>query len=795
MPPSEWLKTDLHIHSHISKKTKENDYDGCDLSYDKLVQALKKERINLFSITDHNTINVVLYTELIERRGELIENELNFIIGVEIDFMDEEIHDEIFHMLVYFDTFDLTKVAKVLTDISGKESIEEIDKNTPPIKLITFFKAVFSNGIQNVITIPHFNNKDKGIPPKDQIDRFVYTVFNALEDSNNRNNLVKSLKAFKNLDYNDVPIVVFSDNHNINIYPCGKACDDSKQTSMYILGNIKFPFNSVKTAFQDVNTRISIGGLEMRNTNSNHKYIKAINIDGSILPFSEYQNTIIGGFGSGKSFLLDMIFNGKRNVDKERYSELAGKYESFTIIFSDDTSRESLSEVNEEVKIIRFNQYKDIYFKNILLDSDRTLLENNLHIKFPVLKIFEKFDETELKDTVRNLKENYDRTSTITDIINYDAISRRNEKAYSFKEEHLQNLYESPEYFECLIEGLTSETERKVIDRYIYSDQEKNKIASSKEIIIAKNNEYKSLSDEMERISTTLSAKIKDINEAVRKNNASISSNIQIFENIKEDIKTYAILLEDLKSKSAEFEKRYSEEKYAELKNLRVEEKLYDYKLIAKYNADEEYVDYKAEILKSQFRKSNLFHGIISTIDKHETFTQSQSFNQRIDSFTNKYYNNFGTVCYDIYDNDISIMKKSAGEKANVIINIIFSIIKDNSLSGVSSIVILDQPEDNLDNKGIQKEVVDRIRWMKVNNCLPQLICVTHNANISIAADSENIILAKKVDGKCSYIASGIENTDFIEEVCMIVEGGQDALKKRGTKFNIPIIKELERGI
>lgn len=44
MLPSKWLKTDLHIHSHISKKTKENDYDGCDLSYDKLVQALKKEK-------------------------------------------------------------------------------------------------------------------------------------------------------------------------------------------------------------------------------------------------------------------------------------------------------------------------------------------------------------------------------------------------------------------------------------------------------------------------------------------------------------------------------------------------------------------------------------------------------------------------------------------------------------------------------------------------------------------------------------------------------------------------------
>jgi len=792
---SKWLKTDLHIHSHISTKTKDNDYDGCDLTYEKLVEVLKRERINLFSITDHNTINIALYTELISRQKELIDNKLNFIIGAEIDFMDEEIHDKTFHMLVYFDTFDLAKVEKVLTDIYEKEGLDEIDKNVPPISLRTFFRSVFDNGVQNVITIPHFNNKVKGIPPKDQIDRFVYTVFNALEDSNNRNNLVKSLSAFKNLDYIDVPIVIFSDNHNIDIYPCGKDGDSSKQTSMYILGSIEFPFNSVKSAFQDVNTRISIDNLAMRRTNSNHKCIKAINIDGNILTLSEYQNTIIGGFGTGKSFLLDMIINGKNNVDKDRYNELASKYESFNIIFSDDTARESLSEVNDEVKIIRFNQYKDIYFKNILLDTDKSLLENNLHIEFPVLNIVEEFDETELKDCVSQLKENCDKTSSITDIISYDAISRINEKAYSFKPEQLQKLYEEPQYFEDLKRSLTSEIGKKVLDRDIYSEQEKQNISSSKDIIVAKNNDYENLSDEIGKILSTLTEKILGINEAVRQSNAKISSNIQIFDDIKENIKTYIFLLEDLKNKSNEFERRYSKEKYDELKNLRKEKDLYTYKLIAKYHANEERLDYKAEIIKTPFRKDNFFHSIISTLDCNETFTQSQTFNQRMDRFTNRYYSNFKTVCYDIYDNGISIMKKSAGEKANVIINIIFNIIEDYSSRDISSIVILDQPEDNLDNKGIQKEVVDRIRSMKSKNCLPQLICVTHNANISITADSENIILARKVDGKCNYFGSGIEDTDFIKEVCMIVEGGQDALKKRGTKFNIPIIKELERGI
>jgi ABC-type lipoprotein export system ATPase subunit len=794
MSYSKWLKTDLHIHSHISKKTKENDYDGCDLTYEKLVEALKKEGVNLFSITDHNTINIALYNELIQRQEDLCNDNLNFIIGVEIDFMDERIHDEVFHMLVYFDTYDLSIVSKILTDLYGKKDIEEIDKNISPIKLDVFFDSVFNNLVQNVITIPHFNKKDKGIPPKDQVDKFVYTVFNALEDSNNRNNLIKSLKKFKDLDYRDVPIVVFSDNHNIDIYPCGKDGDSSKQTSMYVLGNIKFPFNSIKVAFQDVSTRISIDKLDTRRTKNNNKYIKSICIDKNVLSLSEYQNTIIGGFGSGKSFLLNLIQKGKNNVD-DIYSELACKYENFNIIFSDGTTRKSLSEVEDEVKIIRFDQYKEIYFKNILLNVDKALLENHLHIEFPKLDTIERLDGTELKDSVNLLKSNCDQTTFISDIINYDAINRRNEKAYSFKPEQLNRLYEFPEYLEPLIEGLDSEIGKKILDRDFYSQEEKQLLTSSKELIIDKNNDHKGLSDKMDQILNDVDAKIIDINETVKQNNTNISSNIQILENIKEDLKSYIDIIKDLKSKSTEFENEHSKEKYEELKNRTNEKEFYNYKLIAKYHVKENYVDYKSDILKSQFREGDLFHGILCTLNCNETFKQSQTFDQRLERFIEDYYSNFNTICYDIIENDASIMKKSAGEKANTIVNIIFKIIEDYSSQGIQSIVILDQPEDNLDNKGIKNEVVDRIRNMKINNNLPQLICVTHNANISITADSESIILAKKIDDKCKYIGSGIEDTDFINEVCLTIEGGQDALKKRGAKFNIPIIKELERGI
>jgi len=793
MAYSKWLKTDLHIHSHISNQTKLHDYEGSELTYEKLVTALVKKQINIFSITDHNTINIPLYSELLSNREDLVKQNINFVIGAEVDFEDKRVHDKVFHMLVYFDTCDLDRIAKIFVDMYNKNNINEIDIDTQPISLDVFFNAVFDNGIQNIITIPHFNKKEKGLPPRDQIDRFVYTVFNALEDSNNRENLIRAINAFKNFNYNDVPIVVFSDNHNIDIYPRSKSGDLSKQTSMYILGNINYPFSSIKTAFQDVNTRISIEGLEMRSSTSAHKYIKSVTIDQTTIPLSEYQNTIIGGFGSGKSFFLNMLLYGKKNI-KEQYRDLANKYEQFTFTFSDGTTRESLSQLEDEIRIIQFDQRKDIYFKNVLLEEDKNYLEKQLHVEFPSMDTVNEIEEIELKDCFNRLKQNCENTSSITDIINYDALNRKNEKSYSFNVEELQPIYESPVYLEALLNNLELEIHRKVLFKPLYSDSEVNNISTTKGIISTKDNNYRIISEKFNSLVDKLSLKIKNVNEEVHRSNSLISGSIKVFDDIKEDLTTYIHLLKGLKSKAFEFENRYSEEKYNELKSKKQINNLFSYQLIAKYLVNNNYIDYIQYIIKSQYRSGNLFKGIIRTLNAKDSFAYNKTFEQRIDQYTEEYYNNFKTVCYDICENGESILKKSAGEKANIIMNIIFDIIEEYSSKGISSIIVLDQPEDNLDNKGIKNRIVNRIRSLKIKNRLPQLICVTHNANISITADSENIILAKKEEDKCYYVASGIEDTDFIKDVCKIIEGGQSALKKRGIKFNLPIIKDLERG-
>lgn len=74
----------------------------------------------------------------------------------------------------------------------------------------------------------------------------------------------------------------------------------------------------------------------------------------------------------------------------------------------------------------------------------------------------------------------------------------------------------------------------------------------------------------MDQILNDVDAKIIDINETVKQNNTNISSNIQILENIKEDLKSYIDIIKDLKSKSTEFENEHSKEKYEELKTVQL---------------------------------------------------------------------------------------------------------------------------------------------------------------------------------------------------------------------------------
>ena len=91
--------------------------------------------------------------------------------------------------------------------------------------------------------------------------------------------------------------------------------------------------------------------------------------------------------------------------------------------------------------------------------------------------------------------------------------------------------------------------------------------------------------------------------------------------------------------------------------------------------------------------------------------------------------------------------------------------------------LILDQPEDDLDNHLIYDLIVTQLREIKQHR---QILIVTHNANIVVNGDAENIVVLDILSGRTQIIAqAGLQETDIRDEICRIMEGGKDAFEQR----------------
>ena len=91
--------------------------------------------------------------------------------------------------------------------------------------------------------------------------------------------------------------------------------------------------------------------------------------------------------------------------------------------------------------------------------------------------------------------------------------------------------------------------------------------------------------------------------------------------------------------------------------------------------------------------------------------------------------------------------------------------------------LVLDQPEDDLDNHLIYDLVVRQIRENKFRR---QIIVVTHNPNIVVNGDAEMIHALAFDGGQCVVKQSGSLQEEAIrDEVCRVMEGGREAFRRR----------------
>lgn len=105
------------------------------------------------------------------------------------------------------------------------------------------------------------------------------------------------------------------------------------------------------------------------------------------------------------------------------------------------------------------------------------------------------------------------------------------------------------------------------------------------------------------------------------------------------------------------------------------------------------------------------------------------------------------------------------------------------ALSKESKPIIIDQPEDNLDNQSVYSKLVPCICKAKQKR---QVIIVTHNPNIAVACDAEQIVYCEmdKMRNQIRYVSGAIENPTIRNHVVDVLEGTMPAFDLRRLKYN-----------
>lgn len=140
-------------------------------------------------------------------------------------------------------------------------------------------------------------------------------------------------------------------------------------------------------------------------------------------------------------------------------------------------------------------------------------------------------------------------------------------------------------------------------------------------------------------------------------------------------------------------------------------------------------------------------------------------------------------VRYEVKYDGVDIRKLSPGTRGIVLL-LLYLALDDTD----DRPLIIDQPEENLDPRSVYEELVKLFIAAKEKR---QVIIVTHNANLVVNTDADQIIIAEagpqRADAlpEISYKSGGLENVDIRKLVCDILEGGEEAFKERARRLRV----------
>ncbi len=145
------------------------------------------------------------------------------------------------------------------------------------------------------------------------------------------------------------------------------------------------------------------------------------------------------------------------------------------------------------------------------------------------------------------------------------------------------------------------------------------------------------------------------------------------------------------------------------------------------------------------------------------------------------------SVTYSVRFDGKDLQLLSPGEKGIVLLLLYLEAESEDNRP-----LIIDQPDDNLDNLSVYPSLIDYFRTRKMTR---QIIIITHNPNLVINTDAEQVLVAN-FDGsrapKIVYRSGALEDSNpagpifgIREEGCKILEGGTKAFQLREQRYSI----------
>lgn len=793
---SDWLRIDLHIHTDKSKETKKGDYKG-NFDVSTLKAKLIENKVEIFSLTDHNIINVEAYEEYYK---DYTEDDPLLLVGVELDIQGDK---NSYHSLLIFNASTVEEVQDISKKLEEKYIELQYDKFSRKLDFEHIYQLFHD---KEFFFIPHAGNDNsiaKAYNDSSYSLKMVLLMPSALEKVSKEetkriynnafdDNLIESFRKKE-----DIPYINFSDNHNIYKYPCThKGEGDTQHSFYYIKGNKSY--ETLRLAFIDPQSRIK-SQTEYDSLNKIINTIDNLRIDShkyfnqNELIFSPHLNVIIGGRSSGKSLLMYLIGKNIDSVDTAKkdhnYKYFYGEHISIKAKMDDEYKQQTAIG-----KPIYINQgdIVDYFEKNNL----KELVEKpNKKLEYDEAKSKFEAHKNRLQLIIKEMIDKY------KDIQEFDV------KRFELHKKTIDSFHSSSYTFNLHIGDFKTQNKNTVLEL----DETKKLIDSLfTNISSLNNNKYLEINETEKSIIEAFQGLIDEkilLIETKQKNKNRVNNFFVQVEKIIEDANSTlseesqqkVIAKSSIKSLEDNVKEYFS--KYARLKEATKTVESFDYSKKETIEIDEnvslnlevekdenlKLIDTILEAIKSANLSDSLYINLANLLKnklsiKNLTGNESNKLSQKINATLSALLTLIeNPKDYLEYKDGKTSKDSSPGLNSEKYLGILLKNAKNK-------IIFIDQPEDNLGNKFISEELVANIRDIKFKN---QIFLVTHNPSIVVYGDAENIVIAKNSENKISYKQIVLEDVKSQKEICSILDGGEYIFDNRAKKYNIQrILKE-----